>query len=102
MTAPLWQPSRERVLASNLMAFARAVEPEAGEPLSDYAGLHRFSIEQPGQFWRALWRFAGVLGEGEDGPVLLEAQRMPGARWFPQARLNFAENLLRRATRHRR
>jgi acetoacetyl-CoA synthetase len=96
VTAPLWQPSRERVLASNLMAFARAVEPEAGEPLSDYAALHKFSIEQPGLFWRALWRFAGVLGEGEDGPVLLGAQRMPGARWFPQARLNFAENLLRR------
>jgi acetoacetyl-CoA synthetase len=96
VNAPLWQPSRERVLASNLMAFARAVEAEAGEPLSDYAALHRFSIEQPGSFWRALWRFAGVLGEGEERPVLQGAQRMPGARWFPEARLNFAENLLRR------
>ena len=96
MTAPLWQPSRERVLASNLTAFARAAQPEAGFPLSDYSALHRFSIEEPERFWRLLWRFAGVLGEGEDGPVLVDAQRMPGARWFPEARLNFAENLLRR------
>jgi acetoacetyl-CoA synthetase len=98
VTAPLWQPSRERALASNLSAFARAAEPEAGRPLpdDDYAALHRFSIEQPERFWRLLWRFAGVLGEGEDGPVLLDGQCMPGARWFPEARLNFAENLLRR------
>jgi len=96
VTAPLWQPSRERVLASNLTAFARAAQPEAGFPLSDYSALHRFSIGEPERFWRLLWRFAGVLGEGEDGPVLVDAQRMPGARWFPEARLNFAENLLRR------
>ena len=96
MIAPLWQPSRERVLASNLTAFARAAEPEAEFPLADYPALHRFSIEQPERFWRLLWRFAGVLGEGEDGPALVDAQRMPGARWFPEARLNFAENLLRR------
>jgi acetoacetyl-CoA synthetase len=96
VNAPLWQPSRERVLASNLTAFARAAEPEAGGPLADYAALHRFSIEQPERFWRLLWRFAGVLGEGEGGPVLRDAQRMPGACWFPEARLNFAENLLRR------
>jgi len=96
VTAPLWQPSREHVLASNLVAFARVLEGETGLPLSDYAALHRFSIEQPEPFWRALWRFAGVSGEGGDGPVLRDAQRMPGARWFPEARLNFAENLLRR------
>jgi len=96
VTAPLWQPSRERVLASNLTAFARAAQPEAGHALSDYAAIYRFSIEQPGSFWRGLWRFAGILGEGEDGPVLVDAERMPGARWFPEVRLSFAENLLRR------
>ena len=83
MTAPLWQPSRERVLASNLTGFARAARPEAGQPIPDYAALHRFSLEDPEHFWRSLWRFAGVRGEGEDGPVLRDAQRMPGARWFP-------------------
>ncbi len=96
MTAPLWQPSRERILAANLTAFARAAQPEARHALSDYAALHRFSLEQPEAFWRCLWRFAGILGEGGDGPVLEHAERMPGARWFPQARLSFAENLLRR------
>jgi acetoacetyl-CoA synthetase len=96
VTAPLWQPSRERVLAANLTAFARAAEPDAGRALPDYAALYRFSIERPEAFWRGVWRFAGILGEGDSGPVLLDATRMPGARWFPEARLNFAENLLRR------
>jgi acetoacetyl-CoA synthetase len=96
VTAPLWQPSRERVLGSNLTAFARAAESEWGRALPDYAALYRFSIEAPEVFWRSLWRFAEILGDGADGPVLEGAGRMPGARWFPRARLNFAENLLRR------
>jgi acetoacetyl-CoA synthetase len=96
VTEPLWQPSRERVLAANLTAFSRFVQPEARFPLADYEALHRFSLTEPERFWRAFWRFAGITGEGGDGPVLEGAGRMPGARWFPQARLNFAENLLRR------
>jgi acetoacetyl-CoA synthetase len=84
------------VLAANLTAFARAAQPDARFPLSDYPALYRFSIEEPERFWRAFWRFAGVVGEGAEGPVLTDAGRMPGARWFPQARLSFAENLLRR------
>ena len=50
----------------------------------------------PKRFWRSLWRFADVIGEGPGEPVLVDGDRMPGARFFPEARLNFAENLLRR------
>jgi acetoacetyl-CoA synthetase len=74
----------------------REVEARQGTPLPDYTALYRWSIEQPGPFWSALWSFCGVVGEGP-GPTLgAGAGRMPGAEWFPEARLNFAENLLRR------
>jgi acetoacetyl-CoA synthetase len=62
--------------------------------IRDYQDLHRYSIERPAEFWRAVWDFCGI--EGSPGNrVVEEGDRMPGARWFPEARLNFAENLLR-------
>jgi acetoacetyl-CoA synthetase len=57
--------------------------------------LHAWSIEHPGDFWTLLWDFCEVQGR-RDGPALVEGERMPGARWFPQARVNFAQNQLRR------
>ena len=52
------------------------------------------SVDDPAAFWRAVWDFTGVIGEGGIGRVLVDGDRMPGARWFPDVRLNFAENLL--------
>jgi acetoacetyl-CoA synthetase len=96
MDAPLWQPSQERIEGSQIRTFARALERQHGLRLPDYAALHRFSVEAPERFWAALWDFAGVVAETRGGVVLEGAGRMPGARWFPEARLNYAENLLRR------
>jgi acetoacetyl-CoA synthetase len=60
----------------------------------DYAELHRWSIEHSADFWALLWQFAEV--RGTQGKLrLIDGDRMPGAQWFPDARLNFAENLLR-------
>ncbi len=95
MSAPLWVPSAGRIAAANLTTFMRAARSEWHAPVSDYAGLYRWSIEQPAAFWQALWAFAEIRGERGDA-VLEDGDKMPGARWFPQARLNFAENLLRR------
>ena len=62
---------------------------------TDYESLHRWSVDAPGAFWQAVWRFAGVRAHrGPDGAVE-RLDRMPGTRWFPGAQLNFAENLLR-------
>jgi acetoacetyl-CoA synthetase len=92
---PIWQPSAERIAGSRLRTFMTAMEARWGASFPDYAALHRWSIERPEQFWPSVWDFCGVIGaRGER--VLEHAERMPGARWFPQARLNFAENLLRR------
>jgi acetoacetyl-CoA synthetase len=96
MSEPLWTPSRERVAAARLTAFMRQVEEQFGVELDDYADLYRWSIEEIGDFWSAVWSFAGVIAETRAERALLDADQMPGARFFPDARLNFAENLLRR------
>lgn len=62
---------------------------------SDYSGLHRWSVDRPEEFWTALWKFCGVVAERQSNRVVEAFDRMPGARWFPGAELNFAENLLR-------
>ena len=85
---PLWTPGRERAQASELARFMRL----AGK--TSYEELHRWSIERSADFWELVWRFAEVRGEMGDRR-LIDADRMPGARWFPDARLNYAENLLR-------
>ncbi len=91
---PLWTPDPERGAASRMAAFTEYARRVSGMALASYADLHAWSINAPEQFWPAVWDFCGVLGErGEQ--VLVDPRRMPGARWFPDARLNFAENLLR-------
>jgi acetoacetyl-CoA synthetase len=93
MQAPIWTPSPERVAATAVRAFSRLVEGQAGKRLATYRDLHAFSVAQRGAFWSAVWDFCGVIGE--KGGVALDGDSMPGARFFPEARLNFAENLLR-------
>jgi acetoacetyl-CoA synthetase len=94
-SALLWQPSAERIAAANITAFARRVAAEAGSALPDYASLWRWSNEQREAFWQAVWDFTGVVGD-RGARTLVDGDRMPGATWFPDARLNFAENLLTR------
>ena len=85
---PLWTPSPERAAATNMARFMAA----AGRAGS-YEALHRWSIEQPEAFWNLLWDFCGVQGE-KGARALADGNRMPGARFFPDGRVNFAENLL--------
>lgn len=78
-----------------MAAFTAQARTLSGQTLASYADLHAWSVEVPEQFWTAVWDFCAVIGERGAGPVLVDAEKMPGARWFPDARLNFAENLLR-------
>ena len=94
MDKPLWRPDEERVAASNMARFRACVEARQGVRVPDYAALHRWSVEQPGEFWTEFAHFADVRADWGSGPPLVDGDRMPGARWFPGARLNFAENLL--------
>ncbi|MEO8078648.1 MAG: acetoacetate--CoA ligase [Acidobacteriota bacterium] len=91
---PLWSPSPERIARTRLAAFMRQVSAEEREALVTYDVLYRFSIDRPELFWRHLWDFCGVIGERGDR-IVIDLDRLPGARFFPDARLNFSENLLR-------
>ncbi|PWV60200.1 acetoacetate--CoA ligase [Plasticicumulans acidivorans] len=95
MNTPLWQPSPERIARAQLSAFRAQVNATHGLALADYPALYAWSIAEPAAFWEAVWDFGGVIGE-RGARTLVEAGRMPGAQWFPDASLNFAENLLRR------
>ena len=99
MNRPLWQPSIKRIAAANLTAFMRYVGEHYGVATGDYAQLYAWSINDSERFWHAVWSFCGVIAATQGDVVLADRDRMPGARWFPEARLNFAENLLRRRDR---
>lgn len=89
---PLWTPSPERAAASQVMAFMAEVNRRHGSVLKTYRELHAWSVEHPGAFWNEVWDFCGVVGE--KGARLMDGDAMPGAKFFPDARINFAENLL--------
>jgi len=90
----LWQPSVDRARATAMARFLGGVRDSVDPAVTDYDGLWRWSVAKAPGFWSRLWDFVGVVGE--KGAVVVEdIDRMPGARWFPEARLNFAENLLR-------
>ena len=90
---PLWTPTHIDDLP--VTRFARLAAERTGRSFADYDALHAWSVEDPGTFWDTLWDFADVIGE-KGGTRLAESGPMTGARFFPEATLNFAENLLRR------
>lgn len=94
----LWSPDGSAAAATALARFAQAQGFAPDPARVDYPGLHAWSVADPGAFWSALWDFTGI--PGEKGAVAFapdEAAWMTGARFFPQARLNFAEVMLRGA-----
>ena len=90
-----WEPSAERIAAAALTSFRAQLGAAHGLELTSYDVLHRFSVDRMGDFWSQLWDFCEVIGTKGSHPVVDE-DRLPGARFFPAASLNFAENLLRR------
>ena len=110
MSEALWTPSPERVIKANMTEFLRYVEERGGPPVPDYSSdsywqLHEWSVNNPERFWSLTWRFCGIIGHRGTGGgaervgVGLDKMGPPdpekGPRWFPDASLNFAENLLR-------
>jgi len=90
----LWQPSTQQVAAARITRFRERVNHRYGLDLADYEALHQWSVDEAPEFWRTLWGFCEVVGKGPGTTVVEDFQLMPGARWFPEARLNYAENLL--------
>ena len=94
---PLWQPSQERISKTNMKRYQRFVADEFGIKTDSYAELHQWSVQNPESFWRSIWQWGKVKANSAASDVLVNGDKMPGAQWFPGAKLNFAENLLRHA-----
>ena len=92
---PLWQPSPDRIAQANVTRFMAELEKRHGAKTGDFPALWRWSVDNSPEFWDLVWDFCGVIGE-KGGRKLIDADRMPGAQFFPDAKLNFAENLLRK------
>jgi acetoacetyl-CoA synthetase len=93
MNKPLWSPSPERIAKANLTAFAARAAAKHSVKLPDYTALWRWSVDDRPAFWHEFWDYCGVNGD-PGARTLIDGDKMPGAKWFPDARLNFAENLL--------
>ncbi len=95
MEKPLWIPANSRIRNARVTQFRHIVNDRYGLRLNSFGDLYRWSVDQPSPFWLAVWDFTGIVHSLEGSVVLADGDRFPGASWFPGARLNFAENLLR-------
>ncbi|MGE5252540.1 MAG: acetoacetate--CoA ligase [Planctomycetaceae bacterium] len=95
MKTPLWSPSEEWIKKANVSRFIDYVNAKQGRKLKTFADLYQWSIESTPDFWARMWEFAGLKSSRGYDQVVDDLKKMPGARWFSGARLNFAENLLR-------
>ena len=95
MKKPLWSPSKDRRLQSNMWRFTEFVNKEHALELDGYQELYRWSIDNTPEFWEAVWRFTGVKASSPYTRIVDNFEQMQETKWFPDAKLNFAENLLR-------
>ena len=95
MKVPLWKPTEERIKNANMTRFIGYVNQKYGKAFKGYKDLYQWSIDCIPEFWAALWEFAGIKASKGYDHVVDDLTQFPGAKWFPGARLNFAENLLR-------
>jgi acetoacetyl-CoA synthetase len=90
----IWRPSPARTADANLTRFIARIAQRNDLPARDYDSLYAWSISHPAEFWEELAAFAQIRADWGSGPSIEHPDRMPGARFFPTARLNYAEHLL--------
>ena len=95
MAKLLWKPTEEQIEQANMYRFMQFINETYHQNFKEYAPLYDWSIENISGFWAAFWEFADIIHSKRYDQVIDDAKKMPGARWFPGAQLNFAENLLR-------
>jgi len=98
MPTPLWKPSPQTAANSQMQQFMHYVGKQHNVFFQNYSELYQWSITRPEEFWAALWDFCGIISSQRWETILTGAQKMPGAKWFDGAKLNFAENLLQHRT----
>jgi acetoacetyl-CoA synthetase len=95
MAKLLWKPSEEQIKTSNMYRFMNVINEKFNQKINEFAPLYDWSIENIPDFWAAMWDYADIIASKPYDQVIDDVSKMPGAKWFPGARLNFAENLLR-------
>jgi acetoacetyl-CoA synthetase len=93
---PIWAPSEQAIEQAQLTQFARHVVRKYRLELNTYPEFYRWTVDNLEEFWSEVWDWCGVVASKKGSTVLVDGKQMPGAKWFPDARLNFAENLLKR------
>jgi len=96
---PIWQPSEQAIESAQLTQFARQVVRKHRLDFNTYADFYRWTVDNPETFWSEVWEWCGVIASKKGSTVLVDGDKMQAAKWFPDARLNYAENLLRRGDR---
>ncbi len=94
--SPIWSPSEQAIEHAQITQFARHVVRKYKLELNTYPEFYQWTVDNPEEFWSEVWDWCGVIASKKGSTVLVDGDKMPGAKWFPDARLNFAENLLRR------
>jgi len=91
----LWKPTDEQIKNSNMYRFMNFINERHAQNFEAYPSLYKWSVKHIADFWAAMWEFADIIASKPYDDVIDDVNRMPGARWFCGAELNFAENLLR-------
>ena len=92
----LWQPNPQKASASQMQIFLNLINDKYHLAENSYAQLHLWSVENPADFWEEFWNYSNIIHSEEYTSVVDDAKKMPGAKWFTDAKLNYAENLLQR------
>ena len=92
----MYQPSVEQIERSQMFEFKEYINGRHGINLENYQDLHGWSVNQIPDFWEAVWSYFDIIHSESYTQIVDDVSKMPGAKWFNGARLNFAENLLRR------
>src|SRR6266850_439716 len=95
----LWSPSEQAIETALATQFARQMVRKHRLEVNTYPDFYRWTVDNPEEFWTDVWDACGVIAAKRGNTVLVDGGKMPGAHWFPEARLNFAENLMRRGDR---
>jgi len=90
----LWQPDEGRTKNSQMYEFLNLIDKKYHLQESNYAALHKWSVENIADFWMEFWDYAQIINSHQYSQVVDDASKMPGAKWFSGSKLNFAENLL--------
>ena len=93
-TKMLWQPSADTIANARMTHFMQCLNQDKDLALANYHDLHAWSVQHSADFWRYAWDYLGVIGK-PGSQVVADQDKLPGAQWFPEATLNFAENLMR-------